>query len=485
MQKSLTMQNHVTKVNKTVIVMCWVITVILVLFLATGSKAASPVQVICTIAINVLGTATFFTKKYNRFTEFIFPFAFFMNTFYNMLSNSNVILTAIISLCIISLYLNKWVTAVYGVALFAVCAAALLVLHKADINTQATNLAFLLMINIILFFLAKWGSDMVELSSSEQEKAGRLLDAVNKNVSVIKTSTTTLNKDIYSCTENIKTVNEASDALAAVVQEATDGVVNQTESVTKISDMINSANKKIIEIKDYTKQLADVSEGTSKIVSNGSEKINNMHKQMDMIYDSSNESYSTIEELKKDIDAINGLLTSIDSIAEQTNLLALNAAIEAARAGESGKGFTVVAEEVKKLAEQSGDTVKQINEVISKIEENAKIVLEKSYNGKLAVKEGQNITANVNESFEKIQLSFKDIDNNILNEVNMLEGAAEILENIHTEAENIASVSEEHSASMEEMLATTENQSASISQLRELIQHINDSSNELQKSINE
>lgn len=485
MDKNLTLQSHIMKVNKNVIALSWGISAVLLLFLFSGSKSAVPIQVGCTIFINFVGTLTYVFKKYRKFTFLIFPFAFFINSFYNMFINSNVLLTAILSLCVICLYLDKWLTIVYGIALFTVCSVSELVINRVDINKSVTSLAFILFITILLVLLTKWGGDLVLLSAEEKEKVDKLLDEFKDNATTIKSATSTLNNDLYGCTQNLITVTDGGNALSTVIQEATNGVVNQTESVTKISNMINSANDKFIEINNYTKQLANVSTETSKIVFEGSDKINSMHKQMDIIYNSSNESYSTVENLKQDIDAINVFLGSIDSIAKQTNLLALNAAIEAARAGESGKGFTVVAEEVRKLAEQSAATVKQINEVISKIQVNTKNVLEKSYNGNLAVKEGQNIATKVNESFEKIQLSFKDIDKYITTEVGMLEGATQILNNIHIESENIASVSEEHSASMEEMLATSENQSSGLSQLSELIQNINNSCKELEELIKE
>lgn len=485
LNSNVVMQNHINKVNKILIVLCWTITLFLVVFFAIGSHACSLSQIIITAFINAVGTALFFTKKYKKFVCYIFAFAFFLNSLNNMFVNSNVFLTIILSLCIVCLYFDKYLSLFYAIALFIVGITSELILHKSDITTSLTSLAFLLFITILLFLLTKWGSDLVKFSSEKEANSNKLLDEIKNNVLIVKSSTSSLDNDISGCNEHLKSAKETGDAMVSTVQEATNGLLTQTESVTKISDMISSANANFLEIKEYSKQLANVSIEASKVVSESHEKINQMDEQMNIIYTSSAESYSTVEELKRDVDDINNYLSSIDAIAEQTNLLALNAAIEAARAGESGKGFTVVAEEVRNLAEQSSNTVKQINEVISKIQIETKNVLEKSYNGNIATKEGQTIVTEVTGSFEKMQLSFKDIDQYITNEVNMLEDATKILNEIHTEAENIASVSEEHSASMEELLATTEDQTAIIEHISTLMHDINNSSTELHNTISE
>ncbi len=116
--------------------------------------------------------------------------------------------------------------------------------------------------------------------------------------------------------------------------------------------------KRFSEINSFAIHLADTSLNASQIVFEGTEKINHMEKQIAIINTAVSDSLTTVQELDSSMDDINSFLSGINQIAEQTNLLALNAAIEAARTGESGKGFAVVAEEVRKLAEQSANTVK-------------------------------------------------------------------------------------------------------------------------------
>lgn len=479
------MGNHIHKVNKVLTCLGWFITLAVIILFITGNKNVPIFLIISTILAITLGTVLLFTKKYEKFVCYIYAFAFCLSSVANMKDGSMIILATTLSLCVIALYLNEKLYMVYGVALFILSVVSQLVLKACDISTATINLTFLLFIDIFLFLLTKWGKELVKLSADRESKANELLTGIKKSVEVIKSSTESLNKDISSCNDDLIAVNETSSTMSVTVQEATKGIVNQTESVTKINDMVSSADTKFAEIKDHSEHLANVSSETNKVVSESYEKINQMDKQIGIIYNTVTESHTTVEELNKDMADVNNYLSAIDAIAGQTNLLALNASIEAARAGEAGRGFTVVAEEVRKLAEQSADTVKQINEVIGRVQLKTKTVLEKSYNGNVAAKEGQDIVLSVNRSFEKMELSFKDIDSVIKNQVTMLENAAEILNKIHRESESIASVSEEHSASMEEMLATTEEQTANIEHISVLMKEINDSSKSLHSIIQE
>jgi len=213
-------------------------------------------------------------------------------------------------------------------------------------------------------------------------------------------------------------------------------------------------------------------------------KINNIAYQMYIINQAVTKSYATVLELNENMDAVNSFLTSIAQISEQTNLLALNAAIEAARAGESGKGFAVVAEEVRKLAEQSATTTEQISEIIINIQEKSRDVLEDVQNGTLATNEGEKIAKAVNENFEKINQSFKKIDEYIYEELTKNQNISSLFSQIRAETESIATISEEHSAATEELMATTEEHNASIETIYNAMLDIQKACENLQNIVN-
>ena len=179
------------------------------------------------------------------------------------------------------------------------------------------------------------------------------------------------------------------------------------------------------------------------------------------------------------MDEIYNFLSAITQIAEQTNLLALNATIEAARAGESGKGFAVVAQEVRKLADQSTYT-KQINQIIYRIKDRTQNVLDEVSKGQIATQDGEAVVKTVNQSFDMIQGSFKDIDRYIADEISRIGNIADLFSQINGEVESIASVSDGQAAATEELLATLEENNVLIEEMYNLIKDIKDSSDKLQ-----
>lgn len=244
--------------------------------------------------------------------------------------------------------------------------------------------------------------------------------------------------------------------------------------------MIKEVEKKISELKEFSNQMENVSANASKVVTEGSKKINTMDEQMDIINQAVTKSLETVQELNEKMDEINNFLSGITQIAEQSNLLALNAAIEAARAGESGKGFAVVAGEVKKMAEQSASTVKQVYDIMDKIKDKTENVLTEVSRGQKATRDGEKVVSNVNQSFEMIQESFKDIDRYIYDETSRISNIVDLFSHIDEEVDSIAGISEGQAAATEELLATLEEQNTNIEEMYNLMQNIKVSSDNLQ-----
>jgi methyl-accepting chemotaxis protein len=385
----------------------------------------------------------------------------------------------VIALCISTLYLNKVILLINSVIYNIIFISAQLIQGKFDISLLA-KLEFII---LILYSICKLGNELIKRAELKGNHGTDLMSYRANALKVISENTAALNNDIVNCNKNVGILKTINDAMSTNVKEVTKGVILQTESICQINEMISNADNRVLEISSFSKHLADTSLNTSQIVIDGTERVNHMEKQIDIINTAVTDSLTTVQELDKSMDDINRFLSGIQQIANQTNLLALNAAIEAARAGETGKGFAVVAVEIRKLAEQSTNTVKEINIIIGDIKDKTKLVLEKVHNGSTSAKEGKIITEQVNQGFEKIKLSFKSIDEDISNELKMIENVSSIFTKICTEVESIANVSEEHSAATQEILAITEEQNGSIDNIYKLINDINSSSTKLQEII--
>jgi methyl-accepting chemotaxis protein len=393
-----------------------------------------------------------------------------------------------LSIAMISLYFNKYLILAFGIfinvllvifSLFAL--QSLFIGQYKNIGSILALMVYIDSILAILFFLSKWGNELIKKAADKEKEATTVLNELKNTVGIIENNTTLLNREISECYERLKQLKESSEQITLTEHEVADGVSSQAESLGDISSMVGNADVMINETSRLSIQMAEVSKKANNAVEEGTGNITDMQKQMIIINKAVNSSYDTVAELQKSMERINTFLDGIKQVAVQTNMLSLNAAIEAARAGEHGKGFAVVAEEVRKLADESTNTVKMINDIIEDIVNKSSIALDVVSNGKLAAESGNEMVLKVNNSFDEIQTSFTMIDKCIENEAGMVENVISLFEKIRLEIESVAGISEEHSAATEEMLATVENQDKNIESVFNITKEIQLASEKLER----
>jgi len=477
-------KNYTQKVNRIIAAIALMGAIVLLLLRITGESEQFSVYKVLYCACVAIALVLMYKKAFAKATSSILMLSLVFLTSNNVFDKSGfnayeVSMTIALAVSASALYLNEAALLINGVIYNIIFIAAQLLQGEMDI-ALLIKLEFII---LMLYFICRWGNELIKTAEQKEIQATELLYSLDSALKVVVENTGSLNNDIANCNKNVGKLKDISNAMITTVQEVTMGVVSQAGSISQISEMIINADDKVSEIDNYSKQLAATSLNTIQIVGDGTVRVDHMEKQIGIISAAVTDSLATVQELDKSMDDINHFLSGINQIAEQTNLLALNAAIEAARAGESGKGFAVVADEVRKLAEQSSNTVKEIDKIIGEIKDKTKNVLEKVQKGSTAAKEGEAITRQVNEGFEKIKSSFSSIDEYISNEFKMIENVSSIFAQIRTQAESIASISEEHSAATEEILAITNEQNTSIESIYGLMQHINSSSKNLQEII--
>lgn len=220
-----------------------------------------------------------------------------------------------------------------------------------------------------------------------------------------------------------------------------------TETATTMGDIASAVEKVTTNIRE----VSAASETSAGYADEGSRIIVDVIAQMNSIYDSVKVVKEAIGELNKKSQEINQIVELITSISDQTNLLALNAAIEAARAGEQGRGFAVVADEVRKLAEQSSNATKEINNLIGAIQAESLRAVESMEKGEKEVETGNNVIQKVGDNFTNIMGAVQGLTTQIKDIVSLMEQTSEGVQNVETTTEEMTAAAEEVSASAESL----------------------------------
>ncbi|HYK73916.1 MAG TPA: methyl-accepting chemotaxis protein, partial [Pseudoneobacillus sp.] len=269
--------------------------------------------------------------------------------------------------------------------------------------------------------------------------------------------------------------SQAAESITMTIQEVATGAEKQTASVSQGVQVIHQMSHDVEQVSSNAKMTATLSEEAFRKTIDGTQIVSEALKQMESIFHKFSTLSNAINRMNDRSKEVEKIIDVIGSIADQTNLLALNAAIEAARAGEHGKGFAVVADEVRKLAEQSGNSTKQISQLITTIQTDTVEVVREMDSGKEELNKGLSVVERANELFVEIK--------NVLHEVNakivdVSQSSAQISTNTRKVVDSVTTIAEISgvvaegtqtvSASTEEQLATMEEISASAVALSKL-----------------
>ena len=286
-------------------------------------------------------------------------------------------------------------------------------------------------------------------------------ESIVSMISTVKTNSS----EISSHADNLSAVSEemssSSNNVAVSMQDVAKGASTQAENLSSITTTLNKFGEELGQIINSFKEVDSNAKGINTMSADSNAEMEKLAESMNVLSSSFNDFTSKITGMGQSVKKINEISNLINSIAEQTNLLALNAAIEAARAGESGKGFSVVAEEIRKLAEQSKDSSESISKLINNVSKDSENMVKSSGDIKNELDSQISVVNTAIESFKKIVNEVSKMGCKI-NAVNDL--TADIdkeKSSILAKVEEISSVSEEVSASSEEIAASSEEMNAS------------------------
>lgn len=196
--------------------------------------------------------------------------------------------------------------------------------------------------------------------------------------------------------------SNSTDRIHTAINELATGVEKQSQSTTTANNNLSLMANSIEKISEEIDQLTVASKDADQVAFSGREIVKQTMDQMQAINTNTSEMNQIAKRLNDQSKAIDHIINLITEISEQTNLLALNASIEAARAGEHGKGFSVVANEVRKLAEQTSEATDEVAHLVTEIQKETQTSLDKTEQGQRSVIEGNKLINQTNDSFNKI-----------------------------------------------------------------------------------
>ncbi|WP_026893575.1 heme NO-binding domain-containing protein [Clostridiisalibacter paucivorans] len=248
-------------------------------------------------------------------------------------------------------------------------------------------------------------------------------------------------------------MNDTSKDIAGVVEQVAEGAVNQAEETESAAYLLNNNIKALNEIVDKENNSKNELEVAVGKINDGYQELKNTSSNLQEIitqFSKVKEDSLSLQNKAKDVTKI---VSAVEAISEQTNLLALNAAIEASRAGDLGKGFGVVAQEIRELAEESKDAVKNINNnLLSFIKEIDQLVTQIEEQFTTLNSENKNLSNVAQGNYDTV-VSIEKVSTSLIEMINQLTSEANAINDVSSNIEALAAIAEENSASSEEVSA--------------------------------
>ena len=317
------------------------------------------------------------------------------------------------------------------------------------------------------------------LSSSITNMIGSMKDLILKMTNVsghVSDSAVQVGTNSEVLLEVTKNITEAVDYINSGISQQAQDTESCLEQMNGLAERINVVHENTDEISEIAQEAQGAIENGMVIVANLGEKVQGTTEVTETII-------REIRELNKESIAINSIIGTINEIAEQTNLLSLNASIESARAGEAGRGFAVVSEEIRKLAEQSGNAGNQIGEIINHIQERLAATIETAGLAGESVAFQTEALNNTVDVFKNISQQVSKLAEDVEKITQSVGGIEQAKEDTMNAIESISTTSNQTESASEELARSTEKQLQAVEVLNDAVKRLQMDAEDLDTSV--
>ncbi|ROR31446.1 methyl-accepting chemotaxis protein [Mobilisporobacter senegalensis] len=334
------------------------------------------------------------------------------------------------------------------------------------------------------------GNLTIEIKTKRKDEFRNLVSSINHMIINMKNlieKTSRINNKVLGSSNLVASSSEhmleSSKNISNAIHDIQHGVVEQAEDTEQCLSQTNDLSERIGRVYNNAGDMDQIAATAKDIVKEGIIIIDNLSKKAKATAEINRTTISNIEELEAETISIGSIIKVITEIADQTNLLALNANIEAARAGTAGKGFVVVADEIRKLAEGSSEAASKISQIIGHIQNKTKVAV-------ATVKETEVIIQSQEDALHNTIHAFENINTHVERLAKMIDSISSEIHDIEQSKAttlnaimNISAISEESAAASEEVETTAEKQLDSVTRLNEAAQELRGQVKQLEEAI--